>query len=185
MEISSAKTADLMRITLFKKTQLKMLSVNPKFLLDGMLGSLASWLRICGYDSIYHKDMNDDSLIAEANKEHRILLTRDKQLYERCKKHNVTSYYVMGDKIIEQLSYLCINMGISLTPSSSRCSNCNSEIMPVDKDDIKEKIPENSYKHYDEFWKCNSCDKVFWMGSHWNKILETLNLAQEGCEQNL
>jgi len=31
----------------------------PSFLLDGMLGNLARWLRIMGYDSVYLKDEKD------------------------------------------------------------------------------------------------------------------------------
>jgi len=160
-----------------------MLSVNPRFLLDGMLGSLASWLRICGYDSVYHVDMNDDALLLEAKKENRILLTRDKQLHERSEKYNVISFYVLGTNTIEKLAYLCRNAGIPLIPRSSRCSQCNSIIILIRKDKIIEQIPENSYKHYNEFWVCESCGKIFWKGSHWNKILETLNSAQRDANR--
>ena len=159
--------------------------MKPRFLLDGMLGSLTSWLRICGYDTIYHFDMKDDFLLAEAKKGDRVLLTKDKQLLARSKKYGIKAYYVLGDKIIMQLAYLCVNLGITLTPSSSRCSNCNAEIMLTDKNIVKNRITENTYRHYDEFWVCNSCDKIFWRGSHWKKILETLVLAQRRCEQNL
>ena len=159
-----------------------MITINPRFLLDGMLGSLASWLRICGYDSVYYVDMNDDGLLVAAIKENRILLTRDKQLHERCKKYNVTSIYILGNSIVEKLGYLDKKLGIALTPSSSRCSQCNSEIKPIKKESIKNQVPVNSYMHYDEFWVCESCGKIFWKGSHWNKILETLNLVQRGCE---
>ena len=162
-----------------------MLTVNPRFLLDGMLGSLASWLRICGYDSIYHIDMNDEDLLLEAKKENRILLTRDKQLFERSKKYDVTSYYVQGKNPVERLGYLCKNIGISLVPQSSRCSQCNSQIKLIDKEEIIDQIPVKSYKHYDKFWICISCGKIFWKGSHWDKIIKTLSTAQKGCEQNL
>lgn len=159
--------------------------MKPRFLLDGMLGSLTSWLRICGFDTAYHKDMNDDFLITEAKKGNRILLTKDKQLLERSKKFGVKAYYVLGDNIIMQLSFLCVNLGITLTPSSSRCSKCNAEIILKDKNNFKNRVSENTYRNYDEFWVCNSCDKIYWKGSHWKKILETLSLAQRECEQNL
>ena len=162
-----------------------MFTLNPRFLLDGMLGSLASWLRICGYDSIYHVDMKDEDLLLEAKKENRILLTRDKQLFERSKKYDVSSFYVKGNNPTEKLGYLCKNIGISLIPCSSRCSQCNSPIKTINKEKIIGLIPEKSFTHYNQFWICESCGKIFWKGSHWNKILKTLSIAKKECEQNL
>ena len=60
--------------------------MNPrpkKFLADVMLGRLAKWLRILGYDTLYFRDMDDQELIRRAVRDSRILLTRDRELSKR------------------------------------------------------------------------------------------------------
>ncbi|MGB9623073.1 MAG: Mut7-C RNAse domain-containing protein, partial [Candidatus Bathyarchaeia archaeon] len=60
--------------------------MDVKFLLDSMFGSLARWLRICGYDAEYLKNIQDDEIIQRSLAEKRIILTRDKLLYKKAIK---------------------------------------------------------------------------------------------------
>jgi hypothetical protein len=54
-----------------------------KFMADSMLGRLARWLRILGYDVVYETSISDDDLIAKALRENRIILTMDRELADR------------------------------------------------------------------------------------------------------
>jgi uncharacterized protein with PIN domain len=149
-----------------------------RFILDGMLGSLSRWLRICGYDTLYKRDVQDDNLIEEADRTCRILLTKDKELVSRARKKGIPSYYVGGLTDEERLAFLTDNLNVVLKPINSRCPICNNRLNKTDKILIKDKVPKRTYKHQDEFWLCENCSKVYWKGSHWtniSRILEKLN----------
>ncbi len=53
------------------------------FFADAMLGKLARWLRILGYDTAYERDVSDEELIERVGHEKRWLLTRDRYLAQR------------------------------------------------------------------------------------------------------
>ncbi len=63
----------------------------PRFAVDEMLGTLARWLRVMGYDAVYEKDHNDDEIVDIAKREGRILLTRDRELAARMERGDCTS----------------------------------------------------------------------------------------------
>jgi uncharacterized protein with PIN domain len=148
-----------------------------KFLLDGMLGSLTRWLRICGYDSEYRKDLQDILLIEEAKNNNRILLTRDKTLVKQARKSGVRSYYIEGANLVERLKLLIHELGLNLTPSNSRCPRCNGNLNKVEKNRVKHIVPKKSLDNFENFWQCSNCDSVFWKGSHWDNIIRTIKIA--------
>jgi uncharacterized protein with PIN domain len=154
--------------------------MRPRFLLDGMLGSLTRWLRICGYDSEYRRDSSDDELIETARRTGRILLTRDESLADRANKEGVEAYYLVGGNDIERLRLLSRTVGVELSPESSRCPKCNHELAKVEKLAAKGKVPEGTFEAFEEFWLCAGCGSVFWRGSHWPKITSTLAEASSG-----
>jgi uncharacterized protein len=147
----------------------------PRFLLDGMLGSLARWLRILGYDTLYHVDMEDDKLRAEAKDSHRVLVTRDAELHRQAVKTGLLSVLIYSEHIRGQLRELVDAQGISLAPVNTRCPRCNGNLEPVEKDEITGKVPLESYNVFDEYWVCTDCNAIYWKGSHWVQIQETLN----------
>ena len=57
------------------------------FIADAMLGKLARWLRLMGYDVDSKIDFKDDELIASAKG--RTLLTRDRALCKRAKSEGL------------------------------------------------------------------------------------------------
>jgi uncharacterized protein with PIN domain len=153
--------------------------MSPRFLLDGMLGSLTRWLRISGYDSEYRRDTDDNDLIQEADREGRILVTRDKELFQRAKKRDVVAILVESDKDAEQLSEVARKIGLVLEPRESRCPKCNGLLVQKEKFLIKGKVPASSLEAFNEFWVCESCGSVYWKGSHWNQIRLTIENARE------
>jgi uncharacterized protein with PIN domain len=139
-----------------------------------MLGSLSRWLQIGGYDTEYRKDTPDDCLIDEAKREGRILLTRDEVLVNRARKRGVEAIYLENEGDEEALSQLTIGLDLTFDPIHARCPKCNHTVVKVEKADIAGKVPEGTYKVIDEYWNCPRCGSVYWRGSHWSKIVETL-----------
>jgi uncharacterized protein with PIN domain len=151
-----------------------------KFIADGMLGSLARWLRMMGHDVEYSNGLDDDKLMTLAKKEERLLLTRDLELYKRSMAKGVEAFYVEGGSEAERLAALAERFGIVLEIDlkTSRCPRCNTMIQPVLKAHVEDRVEKNTYVHYDEFWECPRCKKVYWQGAHWPKIRDTLEDAK-------
>jgi uncharacterized protein with PIN domain len=147
----------------------------PRFLLDGMLGSLSRWLRIGGYDTEYRKDTSDDNLIEEAIIEKRILLTRDKVLVKRARKRSVKAIYLENEDDEKELSQLTYELGIILDPTYARCPKCNHLVNKVAKSEVASKVPEGTFNTVNDYCACPSCGSIYWRGSHWPRIVETLN----------
>jgi len=153
--------------------------VSPKFLLDGMLGSLARWLRICGYDAEYVQSLPDDELLDRAADGGSILLTRDDLLSRKAQRAGLESFIVVGDGDAEGLASVARRFHLELDTVSSRCPVCGGSLSKVVKDELTDKVPTGTLEAYDEFWVCDSCGKVFWRGSHWRNIQATIDEARE------
>jgi hypothetical protein len=152
-----------------------------KFIADGMLGKLTRWLRLMGYDVEYFKSEKDKQLMDKARVEGKVLLTGDVELYRQSMLSGVNAFLVRSKDQAEQLAVLAkrFDLKLEISPEKSRCPKCNSKIKSVTKDQIKESIPINTLKNQNEFWICTGCSQVFWRGSHWMGISETLKRARE------
>lgn len=150
-----------------------------KLLCDQMLGSLATWLRILGYDTYFaHQEIRDSELITIAQTEQRILISRDKELIQRAKKHQIPRIEILSTNLDEQLcaifKYLVIDTALILT----RCTICNTLLRPIEKTKVKQLVPEKIFEKHNMFWYCQTCKKAYWMGSHYTKILQKINSFQ-------
>lgn len=153
-----------------------------KFIADGMVGRLARWLRLIGNDVEYSRDLTDEELIRNAIAEARILLTSDVELYRRAIADGAEAYLVKGRTEAERLARISKRFGIDLNvdTANSRCPTCNAPIRPVEKDQVKGKVPSSTFEVFNEFWECTNskCGKIYWQGSHWKKIGEHLSRAE-------
>jgi hypothetical protein len=136
-----------------------------------MLGSLARWLRFMGYDTAYPNPMEDRELVAKARAEDRILLTRDKQLASRFDG----SVYVHSDVLEDQIREIADALPLRVVDPLSRCSLCNAPLAPVPASSVKDLVPEGVLSRHDAYWRCPACGKVYWQGSHWQKMVERLD----------
>jgi len=151
------------------------------FIADGMLGKLARWLRMLGQDVKYSTQFDDAELIAVAEKEHRILLTRDSELYQRATAKGIGAFYVEGRTEAEKLAELAERLDFPLTIdlNHSRCPRCNAEIRLTPKKKVAGKVEKNTFIYYDKFWKCIKCGHIYWQGAHWDGICATLEEAKK------
>jgi uncharacterized protein with PIN domain len=152
-----------------------------KFIADGMLGKLTRWLRMLGQDVTYSNQFDDAELLAMAEKEHRILLTRDSELYQRAIGRGIEAFYVEGRTEAEKLAELAERFDFPLTIDlkRSRCPRCNTKIELTPKETIAGQVEKNTFIYYDEFWKCSNCGRIYWQGAHWEGIRATLEEAKK------
>ena len=149
----------------------------PAFLLDGMLGSLARWLRMLGYDSLYVQDVRDRDMLDMLHGNHRVLLTRDRQLSDRAGERG---YFVESDDLDQQLAAVAERFSLDTEGRMTRCSACNGVLLPQEREDVKGEVPEGTWSTYREFWRCEACGKVYWRGAHWKNIEDRLNDLSTG-----
>ncbi|MCW4052962.1 MAG: Mut7-C RNAse domain-containing protein [Candidatus Bathyarchaeota archaeon] len=152
-----------------------------KFITDSMLGKLTRWLRMLGYDTKYTVNLDDKTLIELARVEGRVLLTRDVELCRLATGRRLSNLLVEGKSGAERLAALsrAFEIKLKLDPNSSRCPKCNGRIKSINKNLISQSIPSATARFFDEFWKCLDCGKIYWKGSHWRRIIETLEKARE------
>jgi uncharacterized protein len=153
-----------------------------KFVADGMLGKLTRWLRMLGQDVIYSVQLNDNQLLELAKAEGRVLLTKDLELYRRAIGRGLDAFYVEGKTESGRLSEVAKRYGVALAVDmdKSHCPICNTKLAAAPKEQLKDKLEENTYRYYDRFWKCPNCGQVYWQGAHWKQITNTLTQAQQG-----
>lgn len=136
-----------------------------KFAADVMLGSLAKWLRILGFDTFYSNRIDDNQLIEIAWREKRILLSRDHQLINGMNPKQ--ALLIESKKMPQQLRQVVAAFELSSSVALfSRCVECNVKVVPINKAAIQEKVPAFVYRNYEEFWVCPKCRQIFWPGTH-------------------
>jgi uncharacterized protein len=140
-----------------------------RFVLDGHLGRLAGYLRLFGFDVLYRHDYADAELARTSHEEGRILLTRDRGLLKRREVSH--GYCVRATdprrQIVEVLRRFDLFRSVS---PFSRCLRCNGVLQPVDREEVLERLPPKTRKYYDEFDLCPSCDRLYWKGSHYERL---------------
>lgn len=140
-----------------------------RFLVDGMLGRLAKWLRAAGHDVVYEPPFDDLSLAERARREGRILLTRDRDLAAR---RGIRSLLIEGEDLDAQLGQV-----LRLFPApgpGSRCLRCNVPLEEVPLSAVQDFVPPYVRQHQKRFWLCPACRRVYWQGSHWQHMQERL-----------
>jgi len=138
----------------------------PRFIADGMLGKLATWLRILGCDVEYYPDIPDAEIVERALRTGRILLTRDTLLIRRRKARD-NHFFVMGDGWRDQLRQVVEAFGID--PAGrffTRCVRCNAPLEAIDKPLVAGRVPPYVYETQDAFSACPSCGRLYWKATH-------------------
>lgn len=140
-----------------------------RFVADVHLGKLARLLRMLGFDTVYRRDCSDAEIVAISTGERRIVLTRDRGIL---KTKSVThGYWVRSSKPEVQLREVIGRFDLaSGARPFDRCMACNGALVPVDKREVLDRLPRRTALHYEEFFRCASCGKVYWKGSHYDRM---------------
>jgi len=148
-----------------------------KFAADVMLGKLAKWLRILGYDTTYDSRITDAQLIESARRAGRVILTRDTRLVQRRKAKPYV--LIAQDYVADQLRQLIRELKLDTDQGLlSRCLVCNQPLAAIAKSSIQDLVPPYVYKTQSRFYQCPVCQRIFWPATHVTDILHRLERIQ-------
>jgi hypothetical protein len=141
-----------------------------KFILTRELGRLSKWLRILGFDTVYYNSDNIATLIIQALRDDRIVITRKKAIGQ------LKTVNIQKDEIKDQLKEVIskLNLEIDEEAMFTRCVVCNELLDELSKEDVKDKVPEYVYNTQEEFYGCKSCKRIYWQGTHWGNVKKLL-----------
>jgi uncharacterized protein with PIN domain len=141
----------------------------PRFIADAHLAGLARYLRMLGFDVTLDERLDDREVAEIGVRERRIVLTRDRELLkQRIITHGC---YVHASKPRRQLEEIVSRLDLSSSMQPfTRCMECNAPLADVDKHEIRERLPPGTAEYYDRFRSCTGCRKIYWPGSHYEKM---------------
>ncbi len=147
--------------------------VMESFAADRMLGKLAKWLRLLGYDVVYLRQAGDTEILSRL-REGRTLLTRDRRAEPWSKQGKVFVVHANDPK--EQLREVVEGLGLPKLDFAlfSRCLKCNSLLERVNKKEVLEQVPEYVWQTHHRFHRCEDCGQVYWSGSHSERMRQRL-----------
>ncbi len=150
----------------------------PRFLCDPSLAGLARWLRAAGYEALVAPDVPGHRLPDEALRRGLVLLTTDAEVLDRRIVADGSLAVVWVPSALtmaEQLHLVSVELG--LTRREPRCMACGGALVPRPKEDVRPRIPPRTALWKDEYFVCAGCDRLFWRGTHWERIERTLRQA--------
>lgn len=152
-----------------------------RFFCDAGLGGLARWLRAAGYEALWQEGIDDSVLLREARKVSATILTTDSMLMERrlLRERIIPAFWLPPTlSIAGQLALVFREFG--LAERVPRCMSCGGELRRGDKEALRERIPPRTYRWRNEYFICSRCGKLFWYGTHWERIVAVLkSVARE------
>ena len=156
-----------------------------RFVADSHLGGLAHMLRMLGFDTLYQNHIHDDDIVAIAEREGRIVLTRDRELLKR--RNVAHGCYVHALKSEEQLREIVERLDLARSARPfTLCLHCNAPLRPVDKASVIDRLPPKVKALYERFSTCDVCGRVFWEGSHWRNMCRVLDeLLHRECANDM
>ena len=145
----------------------------PLFIADAMLGSLARWLRMLGFDVAYEAHIPDAYLVRRALEQHRVLLTRDRKLAQEWTVPQL--YVVKAERTLAQVAEVLERFDLAAAARPfSRCSLCNAPLRAATGQEIAAKVPPYVRSTTDTFRTCPVCGRVYWRGTHTGNMLRAL-----------
>ncbi|HEY7734982.1 MAG TPA: Mut7-C RNAse domain-containing protein [Nitrososphaera sp.] len=157
------------------------------FVADSMLGGIARKLRIFGFNTLYVKNADDGEILKIGVNQGRVILTADREFFKRIVKAGVPGVLVAGKDEVEDLVHILSKNGIRSAKGriGSRCSICNGLLAPMETGSAKGSVPEKVAASHQDFFQCIECSKVFWEGSHMNRIRALVKLVDSRLDNNV
>ena len=153
----------------------------PLLACDSMLGGLARWLRAAGHDASWHEGIDDGELVRLCRDQGRTVLSSDDDIFGFALVRDgvVPSLFVpRGRPVHEQLAFVLREL--KLPRLEPRCMACGGELAEVPRDEARERVPPRSFAWVEQFFACRDCGQMFWHGSHWQRIVSTLERVRGG-----
>jgi len=145
----------------------------PRFIADVMLGRLAKWLRIAGFDVLYSNKFSDDELVRVSNDEGRVLLSRDTRLLVR--KAVRRFIFLESQDLPGQIRQVFEALHLDGWPSLlTRCLSCNEALQETARESVRGAVPPFVFETQANFKSCPKCGKIFWAGTHRSSVIRSL-----------
>jgi uncharacterized protein with PIN domain len=151
----------------------------PRFVAEAHLGGLARLLRMAGFDTLYDNSYEDAAMVELANREGRVLLTRDRALLmHRAVTHGCYVHALKPEAQLREL-YERLDLAACARPFSL-CMSCNAPLRAIDKQAVLDRLPPRVLERHERFLTCDCCARVYWEGSHWQDmraLLDSLSVS--------
>jgi len=138
-------------------------SISLRLLADAMLGALARWLRVLGYDTTYDASLSDHALVRLARAEGRVLLTRDRELAGR---RNIQKLFIVSQRWDAQVRQVLTELPLPALAPFTRCLVCNAPLLPMLLSEARGLVPPYVFVTHRRFRLCPDCNRVYWRGTH-------------------
>ncbi|MCX5785435.1 MAG: Mut7-C RNAse domain-containing protein [Elusimicrobia bacterium] len=152
-----------------------------KFIADSMLGKLANWLRIMGYDCAFvpHDKRDTGLILLEAREPGVILLTRDTRLRPG---NDVKMILFREQHWRDQLRKFFRESGLKPDEKGffTRCTLCNKPLAGISREEALKTVPAKTAEHDYAFLKCPACGKIYWPGTHLNAVKHEIREITRG-----
>jgi uncharacterized protein with PIN domain len=145
-----------------------------------MLGRLARWLRVLGFDTHYDETLSDPSLVRLAAQEDRLLLTRDRHLLRELRP--AAALEIRHDDPLDQLRDLVERLSLPAPAELfTRCILCNCELAaPLAPELALELLPPGVRGIPGPVRQCPACQRIYWHGSHVRRMRVALDRTLPG-----
>ncbi|MBI2509221.1 MAG: Mut7-C ubiquitin/RNAse domain-containing protein [Betaproteobacteria bacterium] len=141
----------------------------PSFIADAHLGGLARLLRMLGFDTLFENAYTDRQILEIAGRERRVLLTRDRELL-KC-RDVLRGCYVHARKPGAQFEEVVVRYALARHAKPfTLCLHCNFRLEAAARSAVAERVPAPIVERYAEFVCCAGCRRIYWQGSHWERM---------------
>ena len=144
-----------------------------KFIVDSNVGKLAKWLRLMGYDTRFFDGSDDSHLVAIAQAEGRVILTRDTQIMKRrvITGGQLKAIFIQSDEPEAQIHQVIdtLNLDCQFSPFTI-CLECNQSLVERSKGQVKDLVPPYVFQTQSQFMECPACHRIYWRGTHWQAM---------------
>jgi uncharacterized protein len=140
-----------------------------RFVADVHLGTLARYLRLLGFDTLWRNDLDDDEIVDVAVSQKRIVLTRDRGILRNGRVTH--GHWLRAEEPLSQLEEIvrALDLGARIRPYT-RCLKCSASLEIIGREVARSHVPPRVHRSFREFARCTGCGRVFWPGSHTRRL---------------
>jgi uncharacterized protein with PIN domain len=151
-----------------------------KFIADRTLGKLARKLRALGFDAVYWREGNLEGAFKTAQSEGRVLLTRSRKIQEKSAEFQILVIEANDPREQMRETLAKLHLQPAVEKLFSRCIVCNQELHPIPKEEAEKKVPDFIYRSYDSFHVCPRCHRLYWPGTHCERMKKEMEETISG-----